>query len=418
MGLLGRFFKPDVNGMKNRADVKGLVKALDHDGAYYGAVEALGQLCMPGFSLYERSSGGVPQASFTGNAQAADALMKASKHPNPHVRSLVVRALGELGRHGKSDVAEVLMECRDDPSLRLGVGIALAKLRHPGAMEPLVDALRRGSEEAAKALGDLGDKQAVGPLTEALSSRTAGMRWSAVDALGRIADHAAVEPLIRCLEDEDVNVRHGAAAALEKIPDSRAVEPLIEALRLDQSEKTLRALAKTRDRRAIEPLIFSLRHGDSYVSGAARLFLDLYFKDDERVVAALQGKEDAEREEKERAARERRERIDKAHQQYGGASLDELVDRIASMPGDDEIQLIGHELHLRGGAALMRSAHQAVLPRLCDRARQESAVVLRTQSLEFDPAARLRAEEVARAQAAERARDVERLWDGIGDWLG
>jgi hypothetical protein len=96
----------------------------------------------------------------------------------------------------------------------------------------------------------------------------------------------------------------------------------------------------------------------------------------------------------------------------------DLISRLASMPGENEIELIGHELNLRGGSAQMRSVHQAVLPRLYERARTESARILRQHGKEFDPAARQRAEEVAKAQAAEDAREIERFWDGIGDWLG
>ncbi|GAI38932.1 unnamed protein product, partial [marine sediment metagenome] len=57
------------------------------------------------------------------------------------------------------------------------------------------------------------------------------VREQAAAALGKIGDKRAVEPLIEALKDENGHVRSGAANALGKIRDKRAVKPIIEVLK-------------------------------------------------------------------------------------------------------------------------------------------------------------------------------------------
>ncbi|MFH1269298.1 MAG: HEAT repeat domain-containing protein [Planctomycetota bacterium] len=86
-------------------------------------------------------------------------------------------------------------------------------------------------EQAAVALGRIGDKSAVPPLVEALKDPEKGVRREAARALGFIKDARAVTPLIAALGDSDRNVRLYAAYALGEIKDLRAVEALLDALR-------------------------------------------------------------------------------------------------------------------------------------------------------------------------------------------
>lgn len=75
-----------------------------------------------------------------------------------------------------------------DPACRL-----LARVAGPRAVEPLIRVLGAGRWEAARPLGDLGDRRAVAPLIAALGRReTAGV---AARALGQIGDPRAIEPL-------------------------------------------------------------------------------------------------------------------------------------------------------------------------------------------------------------------------------
>lgn len=83
---------------------------------------------------------------------------------------------------------------------------------------------------AASALGDLGDRNAVEPLIQALGDNYLDVRRSVVDSLGEIGDSRAVEPLIRLLNDSDWEVKNRTVEALGEIGDARAVDPLIQTL--------------------------------------------------------------------------------------------------------------------------------------------------------------------------------------------
>jgi HEAT repeat protein len=86
--------------------------------------------------------------------------------------------------------------------------------------------------EAARALGKIGEAQAVEPLSAALKDGKYSVREMAAWGLGAIGDARAVEPLITALEDRDEDVRRHVLEALGAIGDSRAVGPLIYALRI------------------------------------------------------------------------------------------------------------------------------------------------------------------------------------------
>ena len=65
----------------------------------------------------------------------------------------------------------------------------------------------KGREEAAFALGSIGDRRAVDPLIAALKDNSTSVRAKAAQALGKIADVHAVDPLITALMDISSSVR-------------------------------------------------------------------------------------------------------------------------------------------------------------------------------------------------------------------
>jgi HEAT repeat protein len=95
-------------------------------------------------------------------------------------------------------------------------------------VEPLIDALddKRIRNEAAMALGKIGDKKAIKHLIKAISNQDPTFRSAAEEALGLIGDEEAVPPLIKALENDDISVRRHAAGALAKIGDDKALGPL------------------------------------------------------------------------------------------------------------------------------------------------------------------------------------------------
>ena len=154
-------------------------------------------------------------------------------------------------------------------------------------------------EEAAEALGQIGDVRAVMPLIRALqdTNENEDFREVAADTLGNLRDARAVEPLIRTLEDASIHVRAAASKALGNIRDVRAVQHLIEKIQwkfVDSEDESVwraaaKALGQIRDNRAIEPLIALAK----ITRGKIEVFSDLIEAlgqfNDARVVETLVG---------------------------------------------------------------------------------------------------------------------------------
>jgi HEAT repeat protein len=87
-------------------------------------------------------------------------------------------------------------------------------------MEPLLTAMKDDKESlvrstAAYALGQLGDRRAVGPLIEAMTDeKDRSVQIEAAAALGKIKDFKAVEPLIQSIDNHAIvdNVKNSLKA--------------------------------------------------------------------------------------------------------------------------------------------------------------------------------------------------------------
>jgi HEAT repeat protein len=118
-------------------------------------------------------------------------------------------------------------------SLRTIAGTTIPHLQRKRDVRGLVSALKHPDIEtryrAAKALGELADPAAIGPLSQALEDENSGVRWEAAESLGKIGD-PAINVLINALHDHDDDIRWRAAIALGDIGNERAISPLIDAL--------------------------------------------------------------------------------------------------------------------------------------------------------------------------------------------
>ncbi len=270
--LSSLFGPPDIEKLKAKRDIKGLIKVLSSSEksgyvwslARGAAAKALGQI---------------------GDTSAVEALVNALQGD---AWDAAAEALGCLG------------DCR--------------------AVEPLIAILQPASNTARKstpvieALGSLRDVRAVLPLIALLEDRRGA--WDADDtkrrqaiaqALRQIGDVRAVEPLTTMLMDKDPALRKTAAYSLEKmgamdnprramlaIADrqwneavslgSAAVAPLILSLNnYGLREEAIEALAQIRDVGAIEPLTMLLRDSNSAIrERAAKALESLGAMDDSR----------------------------------------------------------------------------------------------------------------------------------------
>lgn len=122
-----------------------------------------------------------------------------------------------------------------------------------------------------KALGKIGDEQAIKSLIIALRNPNADTRWTAAEVLGETRNIESVEPLIAALHDSEAGVRGEAALALGKIRDTRAIKPLIELLQdvsIDVSERAESALVGI-GTPAVKSLIAALNNEDTIARGRA-----------------------------------------------------------------------------------------------------------------------------------------------------
>jgi HEAT repeat protein len=122
---------------------------------------------------------------------------------------------------------------------RLAVTAVTAVTAPPADHSALFAALRGGdadsAREAATALGQTGDKSAVGALVEVLTNVDGYyhgvVRAAAAASLGQLGDVKAVECLIGAIQDPMAEASAEAVRSLAILGDARAVAPLIETVR-------------------------------------------------------------------------------------------------------------------------------------------------------------------------------------------
>lgn len=165
------------------------------------------------------------------------------------VREEAATALAAIGDAAISCLVRALEH--EDWLVRLHAVESLGKTRSPRAVEPLLSALFNDHdsavrEDAVRALGDIGDAQAVDHLYVAM--REPGLRTVAVEALGRIGNPKAVPVLIDIVTgaappettrtaagcgdqwNEELITQGAAVRALGLIGDDRAIPSLVAAL--------------------------------------------------------------------------------------------------------------------------------------------------------------------------------------------
>ncbi len=284
--LQGLFSPPDVEKLKAKRDMVGLVKTLSYpkdEKIRESAALALGELS---------------------DANAVEPLIAALGDSHKDVRWAAARALGKIG---DTRAVEPLIAVLKDSEKRVRWETVevLGKIGDTRAVEPLIAALQDGEADvrvaAVEALGKMGGAHAGESLLATLKDSDPKVRLSAIKMLGNPGIAGAVEALISALQDNDQVIRKAAAEALDKIGwkptensagvtywiatlewdkciqvGSLAVEPLIAALK--DSDRNVRAAAADAlgtigDPRAVQPLCAAIRDPDGYVYIAAGKWL-------------------------------------------------------------------------------------------------------------------------------------------------
>ena len=193
-------------------------------------------------------------------------LISALGHARSEVSEKAAGALGELGDRRAVEPLMAILEDQERESVHEEVAKALGRLGDSRAVEALVRALKHRypsvRDAAAESLGNLGDPRAIQPLIVVLQNLTFIGSKAVARALGRLGA-GALEPLLASLRHKEKEVREFAARALAELADPGSVEQLIDALKDDYlvQQQAARALQRLRDPRAAEPLLAVLTEG-------------------------------------------------------------------------------------------------------------------------------------------------------------
>jgi HEAT repeat protein len=197
-------------------------------------------------------------------ARAVDPLIDSLADQDRVVRADAAKALGQIG--DKRAIPPLLATLNDpNPAVECASAIALGTLRSSDAVNPLLALLKTQTNWVVgscvvPALGDIGNSH---PADDHISG-------SATYALGELRDPRAILPLARILKDAKRSYE-AAAVALGKI-GGPAIKVLAEALKDGEPkvrESAVLGLGVTESPEAIKPLVKALKDSNQDVRVSA-----------------------------------------------------------------------------------------------------------------------------------------------------
>jgi HEAT repeat protein len=188
-----------------------------------------------------------------GSGRAVDALRAISEDPNEPVQLAVVDALRKIGGLRAGTVLRTIIDA-GKKNVREAAETALSSLEFAptSASERAAAAVLKGYFASAAGEGEA----AVEALVDALGSKDADRRRQAAEALAMLRSPAAIDPLLRALKDHDLSVQSAACKALAGTGQA-AVEGLSPMLSHHDSSvqrQAALALGDIGDPRAAAPL--------------------------------------------------------------------------------------------------------------------------------------------------------------------
>jgi HEAT repeat protein len=195
-------------------------------------------------------------------------------HQDAKIRGEGAKALGKIGDpEAVRPLVEALLKEKQDEQMPL----ALAEIGDVSALDPLLDAFKDADREVrpniALALGAFNDKKAVAALIEGLSDLDPNVRFCSISSLGRIRDSAAVSHLLGCLGENNEWIFLNVVDALARLGAHRATNPLVAFYLKERNERKrsaiITALGAIGDLTSVPTLSKALRDTDDRVKANA-----------------------------------------------------------------------------------------------------------------------------------------------------
>lgn len=154
--------------------------------------------------------------------RATEPLVAALATQDDRIRWKILGVLSEIG--DKRAAAGVIACLKSSsPAIRIVAAQFLGNVGALEAVEPLMDVLRRDSDDQSavwiiQALGRLGDKRAVALLVDIMHhTGSTSIRYTAIEALSAIGDARVLRDIRQYAADPSHHVQVRALAALEKL---------------------------------------------------------------------------------------------------------------------------------------------------------------------------------------------------------
>jgi HEAT repeat protein len=199
--------KTDIKAMRDSKDIEGLLDALEHQSQEIRMAAAF-SLALIGDKRAEKQFIHIVKKDLN-----MESFLKSSKKTDLDEAKELVSVMFH---------AKVLIPQLGDknPNVRI-MALSYLIFEREKSVEPLIKYALKNPDWSVRALasvalGKIGSP-AVDPLIKALGDPERTVRWGAALALGDIGDRLAVKPLTKALNDENEGVRMVVKEALEKI---------------------------------------------------------------------------------------------------------------------------------------------------------------------------------------------------------
>lgn len=166
------------------------------------------------------------------------------------IRGEAAKALGQLGNKQAARPLCERLRTENDRNVRLSIVRALGSLRDNHASETLWSCLLAEKNEIvyiviAQALCELADQRIIPECLSRLKDPKEKARSQAAHVLGRLNYLPALGELLTCVQDKSEKVCISAARAIVSLQDRTAVDPLVVCLKREKRETVRAAVAET-----------------------------------------------------------------------------------------------------------------------------------------------------------------------------